>query len=324
MDNPFYIRKKAAFLIKNDDVNIETFIYQPTPMGVDLLCQHYNKKYEIDLRAINLMSHVEDPTDCSKFFSYLQRNPSLLDVNEGQARGLVLGHGQFHTIPVLVCKKDNVQHLVVFDSNSGCRVKGYFGIASLFPEAQVHLNSGTRQADDGSCITDAICILKEALQIENLVELIISKRITEPAAFKPGRFFKGTLSAPANLHLFKMPERLLVTAQISKYVTEAEADLSVIVRGEHTLGHYRDTYVMQVSLSKADKIIDTGINSYLYRKAYDHKCFFDAHLKFLDDSALDDSVKVASAIAPSLAAFVPIEVVPTENEEQCPRSPFSR
>jgi hypothetical protein len=145
---------------------------------------------------------------------------------------------QHHAIPVLICRQQNETHMIVFDSSSGSRIKGYFNMAVLFPNAHFYLNAGTRQSDEGSCMTDAICILKEALQIENLISLIQSKNIAEHRAFQPTLF--KSLPKPNNFKLFRMPEQLLVTAQLSKYVSDAGADLNTVLRGGKTLGYYRD------------------------------------------------------------------------------------
>ena len=62
--------------------------------------------------------------------------------------------------------------------------------------------------------------------IEDIIDLIQSKKITQHPSFDEGRFF--STPKPDHFTLFKMPEKLLLTAQISKYLIQAEADVSVI------------------------------------------------------------------------------------------------
>jgi hypothetical protein len=322
--NPLYIRKSTNFRFTNEDITIEPSIFQPTPDGIDALCHHYREKYSIDLLSIDLRGKIVSGDNALHFFNYLRDNQAeLLNLDEGQARGLVLNHGQHHAIPVLICKKENEKHMVVFDSSSGSRINGYFNMADLFPDTQFYLNAGTRQSDEGSCMTDAICILKEALQIENLISLIQSKNIAEHRAFNPTLFKTLKIEEkrkPANFKLFRMPEQLLVTAQSSKYISDAEADLDMVLRGGQTLRYYRETYTMQVSLAKNEQSTPTNISSYLYLKGKEHKEILDnywkAHKKVSRvDSSTPDELEDESVCTSYV--FFPIEgqehpnVIPT-------------
>jgi len=269
--NPLYVEKNTSYVIRHKTYTIHPTLFQPTPMGTATLCAHYSNKYAINLTSLDLETKVEAADNAFNFFSYLQENEYYLDIEEGKTKGIVLSHGQFHAIPVLLCKKDGIKHLMVFDSTSGPRVKGYYKMANLFPDFQFYLNAGTRQADEGSCITDAVCILKEALQIKNLVHIIKNKR------FIPLDLLRATIfssSMPKNFHVFRMPEQLLLTAQIAKYLNDANLD--TVIRGGQTLRHYRETYVMSVSFIKG--IVNTAnINSYLYIKACEHKDLLDLY-----------------------------------------------
>ena len=87
-----------------------------------------------------------------------------------------------------------------------------------------------------------------------------------------------------------MPEQLMLTAQLSKYLTNEEvaSDLSVLLRGGMTLGESRDHFRMQVSLTQGATIVVTGINSYLFKKSQQHKRWFDQY---------EHSLKAAKEIA---------------------------
>jgi len=263
--NPYYIKKQAGFYEQEANELSPLSIYKPTIEGIIILCEHYANKYRIHLECIDLRDQAEAGDDAYLFFEYLRDNPSLLDVDECQGKELVLRDGQHHTIPVLVKKEAGEHHIIVFDSTSGPCIKGYFKMAALFPDSQFHLNDGTRQSDACSCITDAICILKEALQIEALIPLIQSRNIPEHSAFIPGRFV--TAPKPDNFHVFRMPEALLLTAQISSYIDKAEANQDMIIRGDQSLRHYRSHFAMDVVLLKNGSSIHTNINGYLYVKS---------------------------------------------------------
>lgn len=300
-DNPFYVNKKTGFSITLENITMEPSIYQPTPMGIAELCDHYSKKYSIDLISIDFSKILESGSNALNFFKYLQQNESFINVNDGEARGIILSHGSFHAIPVLIYKKNDIQSMVVFDSTSGCRIKGYYNMANLFPSFQFFLNAGTRQADEGSCITDAICILKEALMIKDLIDILQNKICHTAPSFVSTSPWQ--LPEPLNFRLFYMPEKLLLTAQSSKYVTDAGADLSVIVRGGHSLGFYRDTYTMNVTLAKNEPGTQLNINSYLYLKSNEHKKILDTRWEFkkrasVENEFLDEPSTPRNCFAP--------------------------
>ena len=274
MPKSYYIEKLAPFSERINDCLITPYVYQPTPEGVTALCQHYSQKYTIDLRCVDLREVLEVGDNSRHFFTCLKNNPELLSIEAGKARGLILTHGQHHAIPVVVLNDGKKQNIIIFDSTSGSRIQGYFGIAELFPEAQIYLNSGTRQADGASCLTDAVCILKEALQINALMLLIQPKIIKEHKAFNPSRFAR---SKPDNFKLFHLPEQLLLTAQRSEYLKETQANTDVLLRGGRTLQAYRDEFKLQVSLLKHEGTALASINSYLFVKGKEHKKILDAY-----------------------------------------------
>jgi len=272
MDNaPLYVKKNTGFLIKQDDNFTPSFIYQPTPEGLITLCEYYSKKYSIELRCIDLRPHVESGDNIHHFFTYLKANSEILDIPEGHIVGLILSHGQHHVVPLLVAKKNGVHYMTSFDSTSGARIPGYFRIAQLFPSTQFYLNAGTRQVDEGSCMTDAICILKEALLNGDIIDLFTKQEILAHDAFKPKQFF--TIPKPDHFHLFRMPEQLLLTAQTSRYLIEA--DVTVTLRGGKTLQAYRDDFLLPVILLNDPERAVTPINGYLYRTGEKHKEILD-------------------------------------------------
>jgi hypothetical protein len=275
--NPFYVAKQSGLFsrVVEANIQIQPLIHQPTPEGVSDLCFHYSEKYNIDLSYVDLNGRILSGDNIAHFFSYLQTHASLLAVQEGRSKGLILGHGQHHVIPLLIHNRAGTLHMVSFDSNSGARIKGYFRIADLFPEARFYLNAGTRQADEGSCMTDALCILKEALQLPDLIALLEAKNIIHHEAFQQNPTSIFRVPKAPNFSLFRMPEQLLFTAQVSAYLEEAGADLSVALRGGRTLGEYREHFVIHVSLLKNGTPIASNVNSYLYFKGIEHKRILD-------------------------------------------------
>jgi len=262
-------------------VRIEPLMYQPTPEGLAVLCSHYSNKYHIDLQCVNL-EQLEELTGGENIFEnfkcFRTHYLDLLTLNEGESRAIILCYKQYHVIPILIAyEQSKKSYMMVFDSNSGARIKGYFTIANLFPETEFYLNIGTRQADGSSCFTDAVCILKEALQIESLVSLIKEKAETTHRSLQtnPHSRFKSA-PLPANFNLFRMPEKLLLTAQRSEYLIEAKADFSVVLRDGLSLKthHERCRILVKMPGHNTDSV---DINSYLFTKAKEHKDVLDHH-----------------------------------------------
>lgn len=77
-----------------------------------------------------------------------------------------------------------------------------------------------------------------------------------------------------------MPEQLLFTAQLSKYIAEADADsAAVVARGKYTLQQVLDHFRIEVSLARGSSATVKGINSYLFVKSKAHKNLFDEALR---------------------------------------------
>ena len=273
MHSPFYKKKPSGFSLEREGFLIAPFAYQPKPKGIKTLCAYYSAKYKINLQSIDMRGPIpsEDYTNTLQMFTHLAKNPSLIDVEEGQSRGLILNHGDNHAIPLLISKKENITSIVCFDSTAGASIKGYYKMANALSACQFYLNEGSRQADSTSCITDSICILKEALQIENLMNLIDQNIYQNHRGLAPSRFFNSP--PPANFKLFKVPEQLLVTAQLPSYVKDS--DMSVILRGGKTLKDYRSQFCITFSIFKGSEIKINDINSYLYIKSAEHRGIFD-------------------------------------------------
>ncbi len=273
MPSIYYVKKPSGFSQETDELLITPFAFQPTPKGVKTLCAYYSAKYSINLQSIDFRERIPLPnyTNPLQLFRYLAENPSLIEVAEGQSRGIILNHGDNHAIPLLITKQGGKAVIICFDSTSGASIKGYYKMAEALHHYDFFLNEGTRQADSTSCITDSICILKEALQIDRLLNLIDSKVYLEHPTLKTTRFFNKL--PPSNFRLFKMPEQLLVTAQLPSYVKEA--DTSVMLRGGKTLKDYRSQFCITISVFKGTDTNLKNINSYLYMKSATHRTIFD-------------------------------------------------
>lgn len=281
-----YIKKPSGLKVEVNHTLVEPIIYQPTPAGVQLLCEHYSVKSGIDLRCDDFSSHAKAKVDFLELFREFSRRHLEALLESDHPIGMVLTNGQNHAFPVLYLPAENIHgkpSLVIFDSLAANSTKAYYKVAELFPNLNVYLNSGTRQADKQSCITDAICILKQALLLEGVQATLASKRFEKHQDYRQTRFF--TKDKPTNFWLFRMPEPLLLTAQRSSYLEQAEADLSYVIRGKFTLNYYRDKFRLSVQLvsGQGQNSRTSEVNSYLIAKAVQHKKYLDSMLKAIPE-----------------------------------------
>lgn len=300
-----YKKINPGFSLK-DACNEPAYIYQPTPEGIQVLCDHYSNKYSIDLRCIDLRNRIDQSNDIRYYFNYLKENITIFDIDENKAIGLVLNFEHNHAVPVIISKKNDIKYMVVFDSISGGSIPGYYRIAALFPDYTFCLNAGTRQKDHGSCMTDAICILKEALQIECLIDLIQSRITTETLPIQNTNegyrspFFKPV--CPNNFKLFKMPDTLLLTAQTSKY--HEGCNLGTVLRDGNTLDYHFQHYTRTVQWANDEDRPSTPINAYLYLKAVEHKLLLDDYLNYSTEIESHEKYNFMSISAPVTSAEV--------------------
>lgn len=104
---PLYLRIPSGFKQEVNDVLVEPLMYQPTPLGIKLLCEHYAKKYNIDLQQadLSLYEELSSGNNLGNNFRCFKRNyKPLLNVEEGQLRGVILTYQQFHAVPILISK----------------------------------------------------------------------------------------------------------------------------------------------------------------------------------------------------------------------------
>jgi hypothetical protein len=273
----FYLEKGSGYIKKvtgEASYNVEPIIVQPTPEGMEILAQRYCQKYQIDLRVYDGRS-IEEGDQLIKRFEAFKAQFDFGSLSETRTTGIILSHGQNHVVPLLFSQENGQKFLIIFDSTSGTRMKGYYPIANLFPDYQVLLNFGTRQADDGSCVADALSILKDALRMPELGTYLTENKLHEIVEEGSGRkIFFGT-PKPNNFKIFLMPEELLKTAQISKFVENSNPDLDkTITKNNETLGQRRQRDRTLVSFNR-DETKEVGINAYLHKKSQKYRQILD-------------------------------------------------
>ena len=279
-----YIEKPSGYKVTIQDHQIEPMIYQPTYEGMVLLSEKYNEKYEIDIRIVNEVDFGDHEPTALKRIRRFKNNADIDTIIESEKTvGIILMHGENHAIPILFSREEDKKYMIIFDSSSGARIPGHYPIGNDFPDFQVMINLGTRQADGTSCITDAICILKDALRMEGLGSYLMQTKAVEDDAKKdetreaPRLFF--ATSKPDNFTVFRMPEELLKTAQREDFIEKSEADRKkMITKSNDTLDQKR--YKDRATVAFNGKPFEpTGINRYLHEKSKRHAEYLDKILR---------------------------------------------
>ncbi|MDA0781437.1 MAG: hypothetical protein PQ612_03575 [Rickettsiales bacterium] len=300
--NEYYLKIPSGYKTEIDGCFVEPIIYQPTPKGATIIADYYNDKYDLSISVIDHSQNVPQGSDLKARFQEFRNTVKNLTLEPDKPKGFILMHGQNHSVPVIMSKEtqedgSTKDFMIIFDSTSGSRTKGYYPIANMYPEQQLLLNNGTRQADGQSCITDSPAILKDALRIEKLGTKLLERSFNydeysaqqrEKEGRPPNRF----QSAPVendNFLVFEMPSSLCKTAQISNFLEKNNADLdSPIISNKSdaiSLSLKRESSQSTVSFIKTsesnnetftDKML--GINRYLHKKSKRHAEIIDKKL----------------------------------------------
>ncbi len=295
----YLVEKPCGFQTVVDGNIIQPQITQPYASGAEIIAKHYFNKYGVQIVIVDHSKIVENGDNLLKRFqAFCTDTLPHYSLNNNSAIGFVLMHDTNHAVPVLISCENDKNYMVVFDSTSGPRRKGYIAIANLVPHFKVLLNDGTRQADNGSCVTDALSILKDALRITQLATNIeahksVSIDTLTPSPERQNSFAAARLNQP-NLGLFNMPEPLLKTAQISNYVIKADANLDTVIRSPNkpltddqgnvkpaTLRQRRAADELTVSFNRKPEQ-SVGINSYLFNKSRKHAAIIKAEVDRLN------------------------------------------
>jgi hypothetical protein len=278
-ENPeYYSEIPSGYRVRMEGFMVEPMIYQPTIKGMAVLAEHYRKKYDIDIRIVD-QSATGIPGDYTKsrlgeFKRFLAAHGEELeaDLEDGKQIGLILCHNANHSIPLVMSRDDERKTvLTFFDSLAAGQVNNYrFAATELFPEYTVLLNQGTRQADRQSCMADSVAILKDALRMRDLAQHILDHKIVAKSSSDSDSDDEVEGSKETNFKLFRMPEELLKTAQVSEFFAKAEPDpAKIITAGGKSLEEKRDASKIAVTIHEkgVGEAREIPVNSYLHTKS---------------------------------------------------------
>jgi len=297
--NELYAAQNCGYTSVIAGYKIEPIIIQPLPAGAVILAKRYNQKYNININIVDHTNVVQRGDVLKDRFAKFRETFDIKKFEEGKPVGFLLMHGLQHVVSFIISRENNKVYMIIFDSTSGSRKGGYKVIANMFAECEVLLNDGTRQADVGSCVADGLCMLKDGLRMPNLGTYIFNEKLLQSSPRKdtrtPGRpTFFGTQLTQDNYFIFRMPEELLKSAQVSQYVDNATPDLNrVITKNNETLGERRERDRAIVSFNNSPSV-DVGINRYLHKKSHQYAQIIDDSNKLAAEAPFERSALLPS------------------------------
>lgn len=190
-------------------------IYNLTNAGEERIAAYYNKKYFYSGKHDKKIIVTKTDDD---FKNKLTR--AISDDSCRMAGFLFrVNHSHdAHPTPILFEKKDNEFHFFISDSMtfSHTQYRAIIDTLKGFPDAKtkVHISAASasgvsRQADNGSCHSDALYYLQRALRLDSMFDHV-----------------KITAASPPNVEsdVFVEPADLLLTAQTSRVLSASKID----------------------------------------------------------------------------------------------------
>lgn len=282
--NDHYHVKSSGYRVEVDGYYVEPIIVQPTPKGARIIVKNYSEKYGITISVVDHSNHDLSGDNINQRFRALRDDFNTNDLVQGKPIGILLMHSLHHAVPVIFSWENDSKYLIIFDSTSGNRKRGYHYVANLFPEFNVLLNNGTRQADNGSCVTDGICVLKDALRIQALGTYLFQQKIIANISPDKNSIIANRIIQPIQLNqdnffIFHMPEELLKSAQISTFVDAAKPNLDKVIGSKDAKLHeHREKYRTMVLFNGGDET-RIPINRYSHAKSQMHAELIDRSIK---------------------------------------------
>jgi hypothetical protein len=218
--------------------------------AVALIAQYYAEKYQTQI------SYIGESED--NLLSALQ---SLKNNKQDNFRHAFVIKKDTHDIPVIyLCEKGETA--LLFADSLGAKRSDVMNLA-IQSKMKVYAVMEQRQASDFGCTVDAVMFARDATAInaktgEYRIPNLLSKLKS-----------RATLENDS-LYQAKLPDELLKTAQITRFVRFHQDDPRTIVHKNESLDAFRDRYTdRQVRLPKSAALAkQVDISSYLRMKSF--------------------------------------------------------
>lgn len=230
--------------------------------GMNVITNYYKEKYNIDIALHNVFS-----TSCVGNYDILKIiGVEFEKLNNDYLKGIIFWDNN-HALPIILTKINNKKIIIFLDTNSVFlkNLSVSKNLLENFKQVEVwspHCIQG-RQADIYSCVTDAFVILKDLLRAD--LNIIFNNKIElRPEIYK---------AFSEQVIVFRMPELLLKTTQVSSYLEDSMANLNMIIgknqktleqkRKENTLIQYSYYYDSTVVVKSYNRFAVNKTKKYL-------------------------------------------------------------
>lgn len=295
-ENPkFYTKHNSGYF---SDAK-ELIIFRPTFSGLKVLTHYYREKYGV---KINLFENEIGGNSLAALLQDERKKEELKSkLKEGHTEGYLLYH-PLHSIAVIFFLGEGSSfNIAIFESMNADSI--YDGIAKEHPDFNFLVNYGpSRQCSSLLCEIDAITILKDSLQRNDLGKLIESRIIREEEGEEEEKenldleiitktvtlgekvgSLRRSLKLPDSftgvriesekikfLSYFLMPEILLKTTEnrnsFEKSEPELETDISRKDKPSQTLAQKREKHQTPKLITSLGKEISPA-NIFLFQKS---------------------------------------------------------
>jgi len=279
-----YLALAPGFEILEEGRYVAPTLYQPTPAGLSLLVEAHLCNNEVDFRV-----HEKRPETGESLFNRVQEFMGSSDLGKlapNHPIAVILLNGQMHAIPLFFAVRKEQKYLLILDSTSGPVQQQYWTVAKSFPDFEVRLNAGTRQADSQSCINDAFEVLKQCFTLGNLIDLVEDRRCGRKSAVSGNSLLKVERSTkPDNFSLFNLPEELAFVAQRATFLQESGLDMSKPITVEGRTCSLGMHVTISTDFGRKVRELPVGYefesiqaNTYLYQASERHRAIIEQYL----------------------------------------------
>lgn len=175
-DSRTEIRYRNGHVIANNKIQFSHSLKIPfiSDLTMASLANYYKQKYAVDISIVITK-------DNESFIDYIEESTN--GMQPGNQKGLIIriGEDTHHVTPIIIQRTHEKTDIIVLDSVDCLTLKTL--IRKINPEnsknTRIIILNHIRQADNHSCRSDAILILKDALRFKDPMSLIKSKSLTK-------------------------------------------------------------------------------------------------------------------------------------------------
>lgn len=250
----------TQFYDVSDDFDIEDYpSVTLTPEGIKLVTKYYSNKYGIDIFMLSIDELKNENDKLPDFNSFV--TAILKEMNkrsDQELQTVCILNECFHSSVFVYFRQNNNEAILIADSLGNYRHLKDINLISQ--RIKTFIIEETRQSDSSSCHTDALVWAREITRKNTTGQYQIGNLLS---------YLEMNSRQTGNIFIVKkLPDQLLITAQISDFMIQYKNDYEVShkIHKQETLTEFRTRYTSTVKFFDRDKF--TNISSYLNSKGF--------------------------------------------------------